>query len=141
MINLEITSTVVGLVHLAAVGGTNQVASTSCCYNHAPNLPVFSGFIQAIGKLFRSPLDFLAGKSCSSICGSTWDLICYIENFCVANILKLIMVLVLSYIEWYGDAFHAGSHLGNFVALSSAISFKTSSESIDVDDDQGEEKE
>ncbi|KAL1100768.1 hypothetical protein V6Z11_D05G251900 [Gossypium hirsutum] len=39
MINLEITSTVVGLVHLAAVGGTNQVASTSCCYNHAPNLP------------------------------------------------------------------------------------------------------
>ncbi|KAG4147703.1 hypothetical protein ERO13_D05G239100v2 [Gossypium hirsutum] len=59
---------------------------------------VFSGFIQAIGKLFRSPLDFLAGKSCSSICGSTWDLICYIENFCVANILKLIMVLVLSYI-------------------------------------------
>ncbi|MBA0566176.1 hypothetical protein Golob_011019, partial [Gossypium lobatum] len=116
---------------------------------------VFSGFIQAIGKLFHSPLDFLAGKSCSSICGSTWDLICYIENFCVANILKLIMfsytficyikwvfanALLMVCVEWYGDAFHAGSHLGNFVALSSAISFETSSESIDEDDDQGEEK-
>ncbi|XVE55296.1 hypothetical protein DITRI_Ditri03aG0147600 [Diplodiscus trichospermus] len=59
---------------------------------------VFSGFIDAIGKLFGSPLDFLAGKSCSSVCGPTWDFICYIENFCIANLLKLTMVLVLSYI-------------------------------------------
>ncbi|KAK6277293.1 hypothetical protein POUND7_017616 [Theobroma cacao] len=58
----------------------------------------FSGFTDAIAKLFGSPIDFLAGKSCSSVCGSTWDFICYIENFCVANLLKLIMVLVLSYI-------------------------------------------
>ncbi|XP_022154011.1 uncharacterized protein LOC111021352 [Momordica charantia] len=70
-----------------------------------PNLPdimgnvassVASGFFSAVGKLFRSPLDFLSGKSCSSVCGSTWDFICYIENFCVANLLKLGMVLILS---------------------------------------------
>ncbi|XVF36955.1 hypothetical protein REPUB_Repub19eG0103300 [Reevesia pubescens] len=59
---------------------------------------VFSGFIDAINKLFGSPLDFLAGKSCSSVCGPTWDFICYIENFCVANLLKLVMALAMSYV-------------------------------------------
>ncbi|KAL4280093.1 hypothetical protein GQ457_03G032420 [Hibiscus cannabinus] len=58
---------------------------------------VFSGVGNAIGKVFHSPLDFLSGKNCSSVCGSTWDLICYIENFCVANILKLIMALISNY--------------------------------------------
>ncbi|KAF5955047.1 hypothetical protein HYC85_007903 [Camellia sinensis] len=32
-----------------------------------------------------------------SACGSTWDFICYIENFCVAHLLKLAMVSVLFY--------------------------------------------
>ncbi|KAF5444740.1 hypothetical protein F2P56_033847 [Juglans regia] len=58
----------------------------------------FSGFGKVFGDLFNSPLDFLAGKSCSSECGSTWDFICYIENFCIANLLKIAMVLVLVYI-------------------------------------------
>lgn len=58
----------------------------------------FSGFGKVIGDLFGSPLDFLAGKSCSSVCGSTWDFICYVENFCVTNLLKMAMVLVLIYI-------------------------------------------
>ncbi|GAV71940.1 hypothetical protein CFOL_v3_15429 [Cephalotus follicularis] len=57
-----------------------------------------SGLTKAIGNLFGSPLDFLAGKSCSSVCGPTWDLICYIDNFCVANLLKMVAVLVLLYI-------------------------------------------
>ncbi|KAK0576797.1 hypothetical protein LWI29_023411 [Acer saccharum] len=52
----------------------------------------------SISNLFESPLDFVSGKSCSSVCGSTWDFICYIENFCVANLLKMATVLVLSYI-------------------------------------------
>ncbi|XXG60686.1 hypothetical protein AAC387_Pa04g2530 [Persea americana] len=34
----------------------------------------------------------------SSACGSTWDLICYIEKFCVANLLKMVVVLALFYI-------------------------------------------
>ncbi|ESW15788.1 hypothetical protein PHAVU_007G102200 [Phaseolus vulgaris] len=57
-----------------------------------------SGLGQAIGKLFSSPIEFLSGKSCSSVCGPTWDFMCYIENFCVSNILKLAMVFMLSYI-------------------------------------------
>ncbi|CAJ1940109.1 unnamed protein product [Sphenostylis stenocarpa] len=57
-----------------------------------------SGLGQTIGKLFNSPIEFLSGKSCSSVCGPTWDFMCYIENFCIANILKLAMVFMLSYI-------------------------------------------
>ncbi|CAK7346943.1 unnamed protein product [Dovyalis caffra] len=34
----------------------------------------------------------------SSVCKSTWDFICYIENFCVANLLKMVIVLALFYI-------------------------------------------
>ncbi|XP_047159009.1 uncharacterized protein LOC124829526, partial [Vigna umbellata] len=34
----------------------------------------------------------------SSVCGPTWDFMCYIENFCIANILKLAMVFMLSYV-------------------------------------------
>ncbi|KAE9608982.1 hypothetical protein Lalb_Chr08g0241421 [Lupinus albus] len=57
-----------------------------------------SGFGEAVGKLFNSPIEFLSGKSCSSVCGPTWDFVCYIENFCVANLFKLALVLVLVYI-------------------------------------------
>ncbi|KAL0462514.1 UNVERIFIED_CONTAM: hypothetical protein Slati_0139000 [Sesamum latifolium] len=58
---------------------------------------IFSGFAQVVGKILGHPLDFLSGKSCNSICGSTWDILCYIENFCVAHLLKLGMVATLSY--------------------------------------------
>ncbi|KAF5725315.1 hypothetical protein HS088_TW23G00036 [Tripterygium wilfordii] len=58
----------------------------------------FSGLAKVIGDLFGSPLDFFKGKSCNSVCRSTWDFICYIENFCVANLLKMAMVFALLYI-------------------------------------------
>ncbi|XP_031503806.1 uncharacterized protein LOC116266642 [Nymphaea colorata] len=58
----------------------------------------FTGFGDAIGNLFQSPLDFIKGKSCSSVCGVTWDLICYIDHFCIVNIVKLVMVLALTYL-------------------------------------------
>ncbi|KAL8556442.1 hypothetical protein ACS0TY_004043 [Phlomoides rotata] len=58
---------------------------------------ISSGIGQVIGKVLGHPLEFLSGKSCDSKCGSTWDVICYIENFCVAHLLKLIMVAALFY--------------------------------------------
>ncbi|KAI3464536.1 hypothetical protein Pfo_021199 [Paulownia fortunei] len=58
---------------------------------------LFSGFGQVVGKVLGHPLDFLSGKSCNSVCGSTWDIICYIENFCIAQLLKLAMVATLVY--------------------------------------------
>ncbi|XP_020547630.1 uncharacterized protein LOC105155229 isoform X3 [Sesamum indicum] len=60
----------------------------------------FSGFAQVVGNNLGHPLDFLSGKSCNSVCGSTWDILCYIENFCVAHLLKLGMVATLSYFVW-----------------------------------------
>ncbi|XP_057975085.1 uncharacterized protein LOC131162517 [Malania oleifera] len=57
-----------------------------------------SGLGKVISDLFGSPLDFLSGKSCSSVCQTAWDFICYIENFCVANLMKMAMVLALCYI-------------------------------------------
>ncbi|KAL1344485.1 hypothetical protein HN51_018346 [Arachis hypogaea] len=55
------------------------------------------GIGNGVGKLFSSPVEFLSGKSCSSVCGPTWDFLCYIENFCVANLLRLAMVFILLY--------------------------------------------
>ncbi|MED6170201.1 hypothetical protein PIB30_028716 [Stylosanthes scabra] len=55
------------------------------------------GIGNAVGKLFSSPVEFLSGKSCSSACGPTWDFVCYIENFCIANLLRLAMVFILLY--------------------------------------------
>ncbi|XP_073275575.1 uncharacterized protein [Primulina huaijiensis] len=56
-----------------------------------------SGFAQLVNKILGHPLDFLAGKNCDSLCGSTWDFVCYIENFCVTHLLKLVMVATLVY--------------------------------------------
>lgn len=59
---------------------------------------ITSGFINVISDIFGAPLDFLSGKSCSSVCEPTWDLLCYIENFCVANLVKMVAVLALLYV-------------------------------------------
>nr|XP_009629775.1 uncharacterized protein LOC104119877 isoform X1 [Nicotiana tomentosiformis] len=58
---------------------------------------LLSGFGAILGKLFGHPFDFLAGKSCSLVCGPTWDFFCYIENFCISHLLKLAMVSILFY--------------------------------------------
>ncbi|KAL1533602.1 corepressor interacting with RBPJ 1 [Salvia divinorum] len=58
---------------------------------------VFSGVGQVVGNIFGHPLDFLSGKACNSVCAPTWDFICYIENFCVAQLLKFVMVAILAY--------------------------------------------
>ncbi|KAL3641245.1 hypothetical protein CASFOL_016213 [Castilleja foliolosa] len=58
---------------------------------------LFSGLGQVFGKLLGHPLDFLSGQSCNSICAPTWDFACYIENFCVAHLLKFVMVAMLVY--------------------------------------------
>ncbi|KAI4337842.1 hypothetical protein L6164_016211 [Bauhinia variegata] len=78
-----------------------------------------SGFANVFGKKFGSPIDFLSGKSCSSVCGPTWDFICYIENFCIANLLRLAMVFILLYIVLL--FFYVSYKLGIFECLGRAI--------------------
>ena len=57
----------------------------------------------------------------SSVCGSTWDFICYIENFCMANLLKMAMVLVLSYIGEFIELKMLGQML--YISFSSLVFF------------------
>ncbi|KAJ9538318.1 hypothetical protein OSB04_031051 [Centaurea solstitialis] len=59
---------------------------------------VFSGIGHVVGTLFSSQIDFLTGKSCSTVCGPTWDLECYIENFCIQHLLKFFAVSLLFYV-------------------------------------------
>ncbi|XP_028758795.1 uncharacterized protein LOC114717767 [Neltuma alba] len=90
-----------------------------------------SGIGNVLGKIFGSPVDFLSGKSCSSTCRPTWDLMCYIEHFCIANLLKLALVLVLVYIDRYVHACLVGSTYGSVLALSCVSSYATSKEEED----------
>ncbi|KAL8053640.1 hypothetical protein ABFX02_05G086100 [Erythranthe guttata] len=57
----------------------------------------FAGLGQVVGNILGHPLDFLSGKSCDSVCASTWDFICFVENFCVSHLLKFAFVATLLY--------------------------------------------
>ncbi|KAM0875585.1 hypothetical protein ACQ4PT_036700 [Festuca glaucescens] len=57
-----------------------------------------SGFTKVLADILAKPLDFLSGKTCSSACGSTWDIVCYVENFCVASLAKMAAMLFLLYL-------------------------------------------
>ncbi|KAI3499695.1 hypothetical protein L1887_35500 [Cichorium endivia] len=63
-----------------------------------PIKAVFSGVGHVVGRIFGAQIDFLSGKSCNSRCGPTWDLPCYIENFCIQHLIKLSAVSILFYI-------------------------------------------
>ncbi|KAJ0257562.1 F86 [Hirschfeldia incana] len=58
----------------------------------------FTGFVHSVGNFFGSPLDFLSGKSCSTLCPSPWDVLCYVENFCVASLAKAALILIVAYL-------------------------------------------
>ncbi|KAK6775560.1 hypothetical protein RDI58_026561 [Solanum bulbocastanum] len=58
---------------------------------------LLSGFGDIVGKLLGHPLDFLSGKACSTTCAPTWDFLCYVENFCIPQLLKSTMVSILLY--------------------------------------------
>jgi hypothetical protein len=37
-------------------------------------------------------------RASSSACGSTWDVVCYVENFCIASLAKTAAMLFLLYL-------------------------------------------
>ncbi|KAM3391863.1 hypothetical protein ACQJBY_013156 [Aegilops geniculata] len=57
-----------------------------------------SGFTKALAGLLSKPIDFLSGKACSTACGPTWDVFCYVDNFCVASLAKTAATLFLLYL-------------------------------------------
>ncbi|XP_068639948.1 uncharacterized protein [Aristolochia californica] len=57
-----------------------------------------NGLGVVLGNTFIAPIRTIFGRSCEGICSGTWDLICFIEHLCVSDLVKLLMVCVLTYI-------------------------------------------
>ncbi|XP_068647003.1 uncharacterized protein [Aristolochia californica] len=57
-----------------------------------------NGLGVVLGNTFVAPIKSIFGRSCEGICSGTWDLFCFIEHLCVSNLVKLLMVCVLTYI-------------------------------------------
>ncbi|CAM0911293.1 unnamed protein product [Alopecurus aequalis] len=57
-----------------------------------------SGFTKVIADILAKPLDFLSGKTCSSACGPRWDVVCYVDNFCVTSLVKTAAMFFLLYL-------------------------------------------
>ncbi|XP_050224708.1 uncharacterized protein LOC126674315 isoform X2 [Mercurialis annua] len=51
-----------------------------------------------LGNVFAAPFKTLLGASCEDVCAGPWDVICFIEHLCVGNLVKLVMILGLSYL-------------------------------------------
>ncbi|KAL8231037.1 hypothetical protein R6Q57_000815 [Mikania cordata] len=93
-----------------------------------PITSLVKGVGHVVGNIFGAPLDFLSGKSCDSVCGPTWDLECYIENFCIQHLLKffavsflLYLVLLLFYLLYKLKVFHC-LFKGSFKMIWSCVS-------------------
>ncbi|XP_072985737.1 uncharacterized protein [Typha latifolia] len=56
------------------------------------------GLGAAVGNAFAAPFKTIFGANCEGICSGTWDIICFIEHLCVSSLVRLFMVLVLTYI-------------------------------------------
>lgn len=58
-----------------------------------------NGIGGVVGNAFAVPIKTLFGVSCEDVCSGPWDLICFIEHLCVSDLLKLLMILALSYMS------------------------------------------
>ncbi|XP_031496128.1 uncharacterized protein LOC116261488 [Nymphaea colorata] len=59
---------------------------------------VADGAGSALGTLISAPIKTIFGGSCENICVGTWDIFCFIEHFCISNLVKVAMVSLLIYI-------------------------------------------
>ncbi|KAH0452471.1 hypothetical protein IEQ34_019770 [Dendrobium chrysotoxum] len=57
-----------------------------------------SGIVSVLGSAFVAPIKAIFGRSCEGICSGTWDLICFVEHLCIASLVRLFIVSVLTYI-------------------------------------------
>ncbi|CAN7127704.1 unnamed protein product [Brassica rapa subsp. narinosa] len=66
----------------------------------------FTGFFHSLGNFFGFPLGFLSGKYWRLVCPSPWDVLCYVENFCVATYLFLFFIYMLYKIGFWHCIIH-----------------------------------
>ncbi|GLT61756.1 hypothetical protein SLA2020_344390 [Shorea laevis] len=57
-----------------------------------------NGIGNALGNLFTAPFKTIFGASCQDVCSGPWDVICFIEHLCVANLVKLFLILGLCFL-------------------------------------------
>ncbi|KAJ0008415.1 hypothetical protein Pint_30745 [Pistacia integerrima] len=56
------------------------------------------------GNAFSAPCKAIFGRSYEGVCSGPWDIVCFIEHFCIANLVKLLMIFGLCYIIlWFCD--------------------------------------
>ncbi|KAL5983115.1 hypothetical protein ACLOJK_017196 [Asimina triloba] len=58
-----------------------------------------NGVAASITSVFVAPIKKIFSTSCEGVCSGTWDVICFIENLCFSNLVKLLMILGLCYIR------------------------------------------
>ncbi|KAL2921923.1 Protein HAPLESS 2 [Bienertia sinuspersici] len=51
-----------------------------------------------IGTALAAPFKSLLGRSCQDVCVGIWDVVCFIEHICIADLVKFLLVCCLSYI-------------------------------------------
>ncbi|XP_039834420.1 uncharacterized protein LOC120695186 [Panicum virgatum] len=51
-----------------------------------------------VGNVVSAPFKLLFGASCESVCSGTWDLPCFIEHVCISSLLRLFVVIIVTYI-------------------------------------------
>ncbi|GAB2222140.1 hypothetical protein Drorol1_Dr00013342 [Drosera rotundifolia] len=57
-----------------------------------------NSFGTVIGNTLAAPIKSVFTKSCENICTGAWDLFCFIEHFCIADLVKLLLIFCISYL-------------------------------------------
>ncbi|XP_031376617.1 uncharacterized protein LOC116192264 [Punica granatum] len=56
-----------------------------------------NGIGDALGSAFSAPFKSVFGASCEEVCSGPWDVVCFIEHLCVANLAKFLLIVGLCY--------------------------------------------
>ncbi|KAG2633338.1 hypothetical protein PVAP13_2NG266400, partial [Panicum virgatum] len=51
-----------------------------------------------VWNVMSAPFKLLFGASCEGVCSGTWDLPCFIEHVCISSLLRLFVVIIVTYI-------------------------------------------
>ncbi|KMS97121.1 hypothetical protein BVRB_7g177870 [Beta vulgaris subsp. vulgaris] len=52
----------------------------------------------AIASALATPFKSILGRSCKDVCVGIWDVVCFIEHICIADLVKFLLVCCLSYL-------------------------------------------
>ncbi|XP_056688891.1 uncharacterized protein [Spinacia oleracea] len=59
---------------------------------------VLSDIGSLIGNVIATPFKSVFGRSCQDVCDGRWDVVCFVEHICVADLVKFLLACCLLYI-------------------------------------------